>query len=253
MKIGVTIAGVIIGFVSGGAAGAVIGGVIGFFIDYTNSQEDEDPVSNSAGRNQQTERAYNQGPDMFAHWLLTLMAAMMTADGVALKSELELVKRMLVRTYGEAKAAEYLLYLRDLLKQRHDVADVCRNLRLRVSYGQRLELLHVLFRISNADNHINPAEMNLLNYIGAHLGISEHDFSSLRAMFEVTVDSDYRILELNQNATEEEVKKAYRKKAMEFHPDRVIGLNEAEKKVANEKFIRVQKAYETIKSKRGWV
>lgn len=251
MRFGIPILGAFIGGVSGGIAGGVIGFIIGFFIEYLNSQDDPEASKEQPRQQGQSRGGYNE-TDIFASWLLTLIAAMMNADGSAMKSELELVKRMLIRTYGEYKAQEYLLKLRDLLKQHHNIPEVCRNLRNRVSYGQRLELLHVLFKISNADNHINRQEMDMLVFIGNHLGISSHDFGSLRAMFEVSADSDYLILEVDSNATEEIVKKAYRKKAMEFHPDRVVGLNEAEKKVANEKFLRVQKAYENIKAKRGW-
>jgi len=57
---------------------------------------------------------------------------------------------------------------------------------------------------------------------------------------------------VNTNADEEEVKKAYRKMAMRFHPDRLLGLSDNEKKAAEEKFLSVQKAYENIKRKRGW-
>lgn len=252
MRFGVAIAGGLIGLVAGGPGGAAIGLVIGFFVDYLNSQDDSESRKQQQDNYRGSTSGYVNTTDLFASWLLILIAAMMNADGSAMKSELEMVKRMLIRTYGEQKAQQYLLQLRDLLKQRHDIPEVCRNLRNRVSYGQRLELLHVLFRISMADNHINNQEMQMLVFIGNHLGISSHDFNSLRAMFEVTADSDYIILEVDNNATEEMVKKAYRKKAMEFHPDRVVGLNEAEKKVANEKFIRVQKAYENIKAKRGW-
>jgi preprotein translocase subunit Sec63 len=39
---------------------------------------------------------------------------------------------------------------------------------------------------------------------------------------------------------------------MKFHPDRLQGLNETEKKAAEEKFLRVKKAYENIKRKKGW-
>jgi DnaJ like chaperone protein len=71
-------------------------------------------------------------------------------------------------------------------------------------------------------------------------------------MFVESVDSDYKILDVSNSATEEEVKKAYRKLALRFHPDRLQGLSDNEKKSAEDKFIRVQKAYENIKRKNGW-
>jgi DnaJ like chaperone protein len=71
-------------------------------------------------------------------------------------------------------------------------------------------------------------------------------------MFVDSSDSDYKILDVSSSATEEEVKKAYRKLALRFHPDRLQGLSDSEKKAAEEKFLRVQSAYEGIKKKNGW-
>lgn len=169
-----------------------------------------------------------------------------------MRSELDLVKRMLIRTYGEQRAAHLLLILREMLKEKQEVGFVCRQIRSEMAYSQRLELLHILFRISRADSDINPSELQLLQQIATQMGITTPDFLSLRAMFVTSPDSDYKILDVATDAGEDEVKKAYRKMAMRFHPDRLLGLTDSEKKAAEEKFLSVQKAYENIKRKRGW-
>lgn len=56
----------------------------------------------------------------------------------------------------------------------------------------------------------------------------------------------YKILEINENATEEEIKKAYRKLAMKYHPDKFSNSNEEEKKKAEEKFKEINEAYENV-------
>ncbi len=56
----------------------------------------------------------------------------------------------------------------------------------------------------------------------------------------------FRILDLGQGATEEEVAKAYRKKVMQYHPDRVQHLGDKLQKVAEAEFHRVQKAHKAI-------
>ncbi len=243
MKISIAIIGAIIGLISGGPIGAIVGFLIGMYIEYTASE----------GNKQETRETYREAPPTdFTRHLLVLIAAVMNADGSAMRSELDLVKRMLVRTYGEQRASHLLLILRELLKEKQDVTYVCRQIRGEMAYSQRLELLHVLFRISRADSDINPSELQLLQHIATQMGITTPDFLSLRAMFVTSPDSDYKILDVSPDAGEDEVKKSYRKMAMRFHPDRLIGLTENEKKAAEAKFLSVQKAYENIKRKRGW-
>jgi DnaJ like chaperone protein len=70
-------------------------------------------------------------------------------------------------------------------------------------------------------------------------------------MFVSVTDGSYKILEIEPTSTDEDVKKAYRLMAMKYHPDKVSHLGEDFKKVANEKFKKVQSAYERIKKERG--
>ena len=243
------IIGAIIGFFIGRFPGAVIGFLIGSYLDFNADSESKDTDSNS---NYRPSGYTNQPPADFKNSLLILIAAVMKADGVAMKSELDMVKSMLIRTYGEDESRLLLLRLRDYLKQDHNLYEVCRNLRNRMGYSPRLELVHILFRISRADGDISQAEISLIEQVATQLGISTPDYLSLRAMFVQSTDSDYKILDVSANATEEELKKAYRKLAMRFHPDRLQGLSDNEKKSAEDKFLRVQKAYDNIKKKNGW-
>ena len=244
------IIGAFIGFLSSGFFGAVVGFMIGSYIDQAYGSSTEESYEQNNFSNPY--RSQNVHPADFKNSLLILIAAVMKADGVAMKSELDLVKSMLLRTYGENESRLMLLKLRDYLKEEHNLYDVCRNLRNRMGYSPRLELVHILFRISRADGVISDAELQLIQQVATQLGISTPDFLSLRAMFVESVDSDFKILDVSNSATEEEVKKAYRKLALRFHPDRLQGLSDNEKKSAEEKFIRVQKAYENIKRKKGW-
>ena len=255
MKFQFSIAGAVLGLMSSGPTGAVIGFLVGMYIDFVNTPESERNKTSSAYQQRSHRQDYysdNYPPSDFKNSLLILIAATMNADGSVLRSELDMVKSMLIRTYGEDEARMLLLRLRDYLKQSHNLAEVCRNLRNRMGYSPRLELLHVLFRISRADGDISAPEINLLQQIATQLGISTPDYLSIRAMFVSSADSDFQILEISTSATEEEAKKAYRKMVMRFHPDRLGGLDDAEKKAAESKFIKVQQAYENIKKSKGW-
>jgi DnaJ like chaperone protein len=225
--------------------------MIGSYIDHAYGGSDQESNNSNSFANTNYQNP-NTHPADFKNSLLILIAAVMKADGAAMKSELDLVKSMLLRTYGENESRLMLLKLRDFLKEEHNLNEICRNLRNRMSYSPRLELIHILFRISRADGVISDAEIQLIQHVATQLGISTPDYLSLRAMFVESVDSDYKILDVSTSATEEEVKKAHRQLALRFHPDRLQGLSDNEKKSAEEKFIRVQKAYENIKRKNGW-
>nr|WP_317165144.1 DnaJ domain-containing protein [Draconibacterium halophilum] len=69
-------------------------------------------------------------------------------------------------------------------------------------------------------------------------------------MFVPNTDSDYKILEIERSANEEELKKAYRRMAMKYHPDKVSNLGEEVQNAAKEKFQKVNQAYENIKKER---
>ncbi len=63
----------------------------------------------------------------------------------------------------------------------------------------------------------------------------------------------YRILGITSSASNDEVKKAWRKKAMEFHPDKIQGkgLPEAFINFANEETRKINAAYDAIRKERG--
>ena len=246
------IIGALIGFFSSGFFGAIVGFMIGSYVDYAYGAEETTSYNQGSFNSYGGYQTNQVHPSDFKNSLLILIAAVMKADGVAMKSELDLVKSMLLRTYGEQESRNMLLQLREYLKKEHNLNQVCRNLRNRMSYSPRLELVHILFRISRADGIISEAEISLIQQVATQLGVSHTDYLSLKAMFVESADADFKILDVSNSASEDEVKKAYRKLAMRFHPDRLQGLSEGEKKSAETKFLRVQKAYENIKKKKGW-
>ncbi len=56
----------------------------------------------------------------------------------------------------------------------------------------------------------------------------------------------YEVLGVSKTASDEEIKKAYRKKAIQYHPDRQTGKSETEKKQAEEKFKEAAEAYSVL-------
>ena len=230
-----------LGFVLGGPIGAVVGVVLTSML----SSGKEYKTTNSSRR----QTVQND----FRMVLLLLFASVMKADGAIKKTELNVVKQFLVRTFGEEGALEALQLLKEFLKQNYNVAEISQQASLYFNYSQRTELVHLLFMIAAADGSVSESEINVIHTAARNL-ISQSDFESIKAMFvgsKTNTDWAYKVLNITKDATDDELKKAYRKMAMKFHPDKVNNLGEKIKKQAEEKFKEIQKAYETIKKKRN--
>lgn len=234
-----------IGLGLGWAVGGPIGGILGLAVGSIFDAGTVETGRAIGGPRTQTLRGD------YAASLLVLMAAVMKADGRVLKSELDYVKRYFITRFGEDTASEAVIMLRDILKQEIPLRDVTQQLSQRLDYSYRLEMLHFLFGIASADGAVSDAENSVLNRISGYMGITGSDFQSIRAMFVSQTGASYKILEIESTATDEEVKKAYRRMAMKYHPDKVSHLGEDFKKVAHEKFRKVQNAYDQIKKERG--
>lgn len=233
----------------GWALGGPLGGILGFALGSAF-----DAASVTVQTNGKTYSSRGSAPHVgdFAASLLVLSAAVMKSDGKTLKSELDYVKRFLSQQFGEQNAQQQIQLLKEILKQEIPLHDVCNQIKHYMPHSERLQIIHYLFGISKADGHVHELELQTIHTIANYLGVSAADFNSLKAMYFRDTNSDYLILETTPSATEEEIKKAYRKMAVKFHPDKVAALGEDVQKAANEKFQKVQAAYENIKKQRGF-
>lgn len=248
-----------LGAFAGGPVGAIIGFVIGSAFDGPSTRGSKgfsDPYRSGGGY--QNNDPYRQARSSvkrptrggYAASLLVLVAAVMKADGKTLKSELNYVKEFLVRNFGLESANEALVMLRDILQQEIPVEDVSRQIAVNMDYSSRLELMHLLFGIAQADGEVHDLELKMIAKIGVNMGIKTPDYESIKSMFVKNVDAAYKILEITPEASDDEVKKAYRKMAMKYHPDKVSYLGDDFQKSAKEKFQKVNQAYEEIKKQR---
>lgn len=227
----------------GWAISGPVGGLVGFLLG---------ALVDSVTIVQQTSHKTTSGD--YAVSLLVLVAAIMKADGKIMRSELDYVKKFLVQNFGEDGAQEALTMLKDLLKQEIPVRDVCFQIQQNVDYSSRLQLMHFLYGLSLADGKMDEVEARLIEVISNSLGIKQSDNESIRSMFLAnTTESAYKVLEVEPSATDDEVKKAYRKMAVKYHPDKVSYLGDEFRKAAHEKFQKLNEAYEKIKKERGIV
>ncbi len=229
----------------GGTLGWAFGGPIGALLGFAFGKMYEDMQSGTY--------AYKSTqPSDFNVSLLVLTAAVMKADGTVKRSELDFVKGFFLTNFGKERAEKHVLMLREILKQDIPLSQVGRQINQYMDYASRLQLMHYLFGVALADGLIAPAELQTLTSIGGYIGLSPADFNAIKAMFLKETDSAYKILEIDPNASNEEIKKAYREMALKHHPDKVAHLGDDVQKAAEEKFQKVNVAYNQIKKERGF-
>ena len=231
-----------LGFVLGGPIGALIGVGIASLFDTDNQS-----TTNTGTRNARA----TQGDIRVS--IIVLLACVIKADGRVLKSEISFVKPFLVRNFGEEGAKQALQLLKQLLEQSINPTDVAQQIRQHVNYSVRLELVHLLLEVAKADGEVVDAEIHIIELIATQMGISAADYQSLLSLYRTHTDENwaYTALEIQPTATDDEVKKAYRRMAMKYHPDKVANAGEEIRQQATEKFRKINEAYEHIKKARG--
>lgn len=235
-----------LGFAMGGPLGALLGLFIGSIFDQTtvsinpNGGPEGMPGMSPGG---------TRGDFMFS--LTVLATAVMKADGRIMRSELDYVKEFLKRNFGIEATREAMTMIKELSNREIPLADVCNQIRFNMALASRTQLLYFLFGIAKADGQVSDTEIRLLESISDQMGIDRVNFNSIKGMFYDNLEAAYQTLGVSSSATDEEVKKAYRRMAMENHPDKVGHLGEDIRKAAEEKFTQINVAYEKIKKQRN--
>lgn len=252
--------GAIAGFMAAGPLGALAGFAFGSIFDGSNTEKYND--EGFGGRYAYDDPLYGQR-NSFLFSMLVMASYIIKADGKVMHSEMEFVRQFLRANFGEAAVSEGNRILLNLFEQRkkmdeknpsafkNTIHECGEQIRQNMSYELRLQLLNFLAKIAQCDGHVCQAEVEALKEVALAMGLSAKEVDSMMNLGGNTLEEAYKVLELSPNATDEEVKKAYRKLALKHHPDKVATLGEDVKKAAEEKFRQINNAKEIIFKARG--
>lgn len=237
-----------LGFAVGGPIGALIGVFLASMFDLSKDSQNDHQSTRSTNHGR---RRATQGDISVS--IIVLLACVIKADGRVLKSEINFIKPFLLRTFGEERAKQALALLKQLLTEDIDPVAVSRQMAQYINYSTRLEFVRLLLEVSNSDGDIAPQELNIIELIATNMAVQLADYQSLLALYQRHKDVNwaYTALEISPAATNDEVKKAYRRMAMKYHPDKVANASEELRKQATDKFRGINEAYEHIKQQRG--
>ena len=216
--------------------GAILGFMVGGFFEFLSKNSIQIRTS-----------SYAIKPETFQLNLLALSALIIKADGKIEQKELDFVRSFFIGQYGKERADSiFRTFNTQIKKETQHLDQLTRIFVQQTAYETRLQILHFLFGIANADGNISDIELQKLSQVATGMRLHLPDFESIKAMFVKNTNNAYKILEVDSNASLDEIKKAYRKMAKKYHPDKLRGQDPAMIKGAEEKFREVQKAYETL-------
>ena len=244
MSIWGKVIGGVAGFAVGGPLGALLGAVAGHALDRSRGQQRQGSSPSSIETRQTA----------FTVAVIVLSAKMAKADGTVTRDEINTFKtifnisseeiRDVGRLFDEARQdAEgfepYAAQIGEMFAHEPAVLE---------------SLLGGLFQIALADGVVQPSELEFLQKVAVEFRFPPATFERIKAVhLEDDQETPYEILGVSRNASDKEVKSAYRTLILENHPDKLIakGMPQEFIDLANEKMAQINGAYEKIENERA--
>ncbi len=252
--------------------GAIIGYFIGSFIGKLFGENTQQFTNNSGGasagsnytRSERQSAATQQVEDKarhdFLYSLMVLSAHIISADGKIMHSEMEFVRNFLRANFDEATVTqcnEILLKLFEYKKNNSNamwqkqIMTSCYRMTSSMPEEFRQQLIAYLCEIAKADGRIDKKEIDALRHIAISLNMDASIIDQALNMGGTSIEQAYKTLGITPEATDDEVRKAYKRMAQKYHPDLVSNLGEDVRKAAEKKFQEIGNAKDAIYKVRG--
>ncbi len=187
--------------------------------------------------------------------VIALSAKMAKADGVVTGDEVEAFER-LFRVAPEERTNVRRLFdtaQRDTAGYEAYAGQIARL--FAGNPGVLEDILDGLFEIAKADGVFHPGEAAFLERVAEIFGFAPNEFRRIRASHFAPDKADpYVVLGVAYDASEEEIKRAYRRLVRENHPDSLIGRGVPEEfvRLATDKLAAINGAYAKVVLERGF-
>ncbi|MDC0708393.1 TerB family tellurite resistance protein [Stigmatella sp. ncwal1] len=257
--------GLMIGLWMGGPLSIVlcvfVGAVAGHFYDQANALPPEDPTEGlrerfaPPGAREPLSRAAldAQAQEHFARHLCALFIEVARADGDVVRDEVRVAREYFQNElkYGPEALNLVRRHLKAFLTHPPPLEESIEACREELPTGDRLLLVDALYHLALTDGPLQRSEQESLRQIAQGLGLTEEDRRAVALRYLAVDDTQYARLGLSPDASDAEVKRAYRQLAATHHPDRVAHLGQGAIEQATRRFQEINEAYEEIRRLRG--
>ena len=235
-----------LGFALGGPLGAIAGAALGHTFDASDKQYSRDRLS------------YHEEAQMtFFVATFSMLAKVASADGRISPEEIHAVENFMVNELNlDAESQRFAVEIFETaIYSPMAFEDFAGQFYHQFRNQPRLLdlMIDVLLRLSVADGTLSESEENLISSAARIFHFSEQKYHELKSRYAPDFEKYYAILGTNSRASDDEIKRQYRKLVKEYHPDKIAskGLPEEFTKLAHDKFREIQNAYDAVRQERN--
>lgn len=206
------------------------------------------------------EQSQSESHNRFVSLLVQILMHIARIDGQVTRDEVQTIQRFFQHNLHYSQTQ--MMWVKELIKEATgstiSLESLLTEFKTTFAYEPRLILLELVYQILYTKATVSEHELRIARNIANFLDISVYDQRTIEARYQyrsreaTTRKADmaaqyYAVLGLEAGASEEEIKKAYRKLSMQYHPDKVRHLGEEFHKVAEEKMKEINIAYDFFK------
>jgi DnaJ like chaperone protein len=230
------------GWFVGGPLGAIVGGAIQHALSNAKIQKIEHNGSTT-------------NPEMiFISNLVAVMTKICMADGHISLEERKVIHDFFSKSlhYGGEELRFIDAMIDETERRNPDLIQVALAFDKFANHEQRLILLDLAYNVASADHVICEGEQKAINELVSALKLSKEEHERIRGRHATSKHGGhYAVLGIEPSASNEDIKKAYRQLATQYHPDKVSHLGDELIAFANSKFQEINDSYQAVKKERG--